>query len=43
MKKTNITKKMLNKWYASGDKFIDYDEALELGLIEPDEEESEEK
>ena len=42
MKKTNITKKMLNKWYASGDKFIDYDEALELGLIEPEEEEENE-
>ena len=41
MKKTNITKKMLNKWYASGDRFIDYDEALELGLIEPDKEEEE--
>ena len=33
---------MLNKWYAIGDKFIDYDEALELGLIEPEEEEENE-
>ena len=42
MKKTNITKKMLNKFYREGDKFIDYDEALELGLIEPEEEEENE-
>ena len=39
MKKTNITKQMLNKWYKEGDKFIDYEDALKLGLIEPDEEE----
>ena len=32
---------MLNKFYREGDKFIDYDEALELGLIEPEEEEEE--
>ena len=41
MKKTNITKQMLNKWYKEGDKFIDYEDALKLGLIEPDEEEEE--
>ena len=42
IKKTNITKQMLNKFYREGDKFIDYDEALELGLIEPEEEEENE-
>ena len=41
IKKTNITKQMLNKFYKEGDKFIDYEEALKLGLIEPDEKEEE--
>lgn len=33
MMKTPLTKKQLNKWYKEGDKFIDKEEALKLGLI----------
>ena len=35
-----ITEKQLNKWYKEdGDKFLDYDDLLELGVIEKDKDE----
>ena len=38
-----ITEKQLNKWYKEdGDKFLDYDDLLELGVIEKDKDEDEE-
>ena len=30
---TPITQKQLNKWYREGDRFIDYEDALKLGLL----------
>lgn len=35
---TPLTQKQLNKWYRNGDRFIDYEEALELKLIVAEEE-----
>lgn len=41
--KTPLTEKTLKKWYKnSNDKFIDYDEAMELGLLTIEEEDDEE-
>lgn len=40
--KTPLTEQQLNKWYKKGDKFIDYDEAMELGLLTIKEDEEEE-
>ena len=38
-----ITEKQLNKWYKEdGDKFLDYDDLLELGVIEKDKDKDEE-
>lgn len=42
MMKTPLTKKQLNKFYKEGDKFIDREEALKLGLIVEKKDEGEE-
>ena len=43
MMKTPINKKQLCKFYKEGDKFIDREEALKLGLIVEDEDEKEDE